>query len=1060
MWMVDGPSSSKRFLEEGGDESLCAGVAEVVKGAGLKIRSRMGSWVRIPPPAPFFLPSEPAGGRTLDAKRFNTPLGHTKPVDTMRGDFILPTRPARAVALVVLLLLSVLSSIAVDDRPVVLDEEGSVQAVRANQQTYELFLDAPVAEFGGDGSIVTNEPDGGQEEGSAVDGLEFRSTEMISDLYINGSGSGNTVRLSVYYQFRGSDGSTADMTFALKSGDVQIDSQSRELDSPCSSINPNSGCSWAIIEVEFDVGAEGFRVAQGKQIKVRIDAQPTCDQSSGGPLSPDCDVQIAFGRVGGTNSYSRLQVYTNALTGSSVRVHSCHPDFGCNWNDAEKVTWSPNHRPEYREMQFSVEVRDAFGRDDIEEIQLILDTPNRANVVFENEFDDDDLRLDNNGLVGNYSFTYTPGIAAGEYPLRLQVEDVQGHTVVFEHPGITFLEHDVHLTLPSNQPDVVLFAPGATVSIEFLLEHTGSSSSSLEVVFDLSTNLPSEWSDPLWSVPSKTYALSSGGQSLRPQLDIEVPEGDVTFAPDSLEITARVYAENDLGQMEEVAIKTVDLGFEEVDVYAPPRLFAYEDVEHQIQIADSTRPDAYDETLSHYVDAEEIGDFFLDVFNTGFITDAFKIRVLEQPDDWQYRFYDNDTGMELTEEGIYSITPDIGSTQILTVRMEVYPPADRESEDIGLFSISVTSQEDSELRTDVAFTVHRTFGILVEVISDSDGVGENNPLGQVGPVGPGASVFYNLRVTDSSEGAGQTTWRIINPRDVDRNTDANSKYGSWDYTLSNGSNSNIVVVQLAPDQYADMRLDITIQGQMEAGDHTIYTRIIEEGVDVDEARYFDLPVKVVIREDVVENRIEITDKTEKSRFAPGEEQNLDFRVSNQNNIALDVVIRLDQPEGWEGNIRATSSQLGSDFLILNLPAYAYRDFSVTMVAPESVKDSEQVAFELRVTPMDNETPYGEGYNQVFTFNYLTECNGLSCLVGELINPEPQTIGFYVMLVALLGYALRRKPAAGEVYEEHEAKSFDDAELEGAEEEDDDLPPPVTATFDDDDLELLDELDDL
>ena len=30
-----------------------AGVAEVVKGAGLKIRSHMGSWVRIPPPAPY-----------------------------------------------------------------------------------------------------------------------------------------------------------------------------------------------------------------------------------------------------------------------------------------------------------------------------------------------------------------------------------------------------------------------------------------------------------------------------------------------------------------------------------------------------------------------------------------------------------------------------------------------------------------------------------------------------------------------------------------------------------------------------------------------------------------------------------------------------------------------------------------------------------------------------------------------------------------------------------------------------------------------------------------------
>ena len=30
---------------------MSAGVAEVGKGAGLKIRSRMGSWVRIPPPA-------------------------------------------------------------------------------------------------------------------------------------------------------------------------------------------------------------------------------------------------------------------------------------------------------------------------------------------------------------------------------------------------------------------------------------------------------------------------------------------------------------------------------------------------------------------------------------------------------------------------------------------------------------------------------------------------------------------------------------------------------------------------------------------------------------------------------------------------------------------------------------------------------------------------------------------------------------------------------------------------------------------------------------------------
>ena len=687
-------------------------------------------------------------------------------------------------------------------------------------------------------------------------------------------------------------------------------------------------------------------------------------------------------------------------------------------------------------------------------------TPNDANAVFEHNFDDDDFKLDNNGLVGNFTYTYESGIADGDYPVRLEVEDVQGHSVIFEHPGVTMLEHDIYLTLPSNQPDVVLFAPGASVQVEFLVEHTGSSSSSIDIIFDLETNLPSTWSDPIWSAPSSTYTLSSGGASVLPELQINVPEGDLDNAPDSLEIEARVYAQNNQGQTEEVAIRSITLDFEEVDVFAPPRLFVYEDDEHQKQIADSTRPEAYDETLSHYVDASEVGDFYLDVFNTGFQTDSFKIRVLEQPDDWQYRFYDNDTGIELAEEGIYSMTPGIGSTQILTIRMEVYPPADRDGVDIGLFELSVVSVEDSELRTDVAFTVHRTFGILVEVISDSDGIGEDNPLGQVGPVRGDATVFYNLRITDSSnEGSGTTTWKIVNPRDVEQNAENNPKYTAWDYVISNGSNTNLVAVNLAPEEYADMKLEITLRGQVEAGVHTVYTRIIEEGVELDDARYFDLPVKVVIQEEVVPGRIEITDKTEKSRFAPDEEKNLEYRISNQNNIPLDVVIRLDQPEGWEGAIRATSSQLGSDFLILNLPAYSSKDFSVTMVAPGDLKDSEEATFEFKVTPMDNETPYEEEYLQKFTFSYMTECSGVSCLVRELVNPEPQTMVFYVLLGALVLYAARRSGRQeGEFYDQKEGVEFEE-ELNEME-VDDDLPPPVTAEDEDDDLELLEELEDL
>jgi hypothetical protein len=956
------------------------------------------------------------------------------------------------------LMVNLVSTPPPNSAPLMLDDEHVLFPVTVPQQTYELYLDAPTSETGGQGSITTLEPNSGQEEGSAIDGLEFRSVEMISNLYINGSGASNTARLSVYIQFRGSQDSTADVTFSLKAGDNQITSENRQLEDPCSPNIFGGGCSWSVIEVEFDIGANGFMVPKGKQLKIRIDAQATCGGGLGG--QGDCAVDVAFGKMESSGGFSRLQVMTNALSGSSVRVHSCHPEYGCNWNDAQKFEWSPNHRPEFREMQFSVEVRDAFGREDIDEVNLIMDTPNGANAVFEHNFDDDDFKLDNNGLVGNFTYTFEAGIDDGEYPVRLEVEDVQGHSVVFEHPGITMLEHDIYLTLPSNQPDVVLFAPGASIVVEFLVEHTGSSSSSIEVIFDLETNLPSSWSDPYWSAPSSTYTLNTGGASVIPELWLEIPEGDLDNAPDSLEVEARVYAQNNQGQKEEVAIRSITLDFEEVDVFAPPRIFIYEDDEHQKQIADSTRPEAYDESLSHYVDADEVGDFFIDVFNTGFQTDSFKIRVLEQPDDWQYRFYDNDTGMDLVEEGIYSITPDIGSTQILTIRMEVYPPADRDGVDIGLFELSVVSKEDSELRTDVAFTVHRTFGILVEVISDSDGIGRDNPLGQVGPVRGDGTVFYNLRITDSSnEGTGTTTWKIVNPRDVEQNGENNPKYTAWQYVISNGSNSNLVAVNLAPDEYADMKLEITLRGQVEAGVHTIYTRIIEEGVELEDARYFDLPVKVVIQEEVVPGRIEITDKTEKSRFAPSEEKNLEYRISNQNNIPLDVVIRLDQPEGWEGAIRATSSQLGSDFLILNLPAYSSKDFSVTMIAPSNLKDSEAVKFEFKVTPMDNETPYEEEYQQKFTFSYMTECSGVSCLIRELVNPEPQTMVFYVLLAGLLLYAARRGGRGSGSFYGEDAYD-DDKPLEPLEEEDDDLPPPVTANDDDDDLELLDELDDL
>ena len=922
-------------------------------------------------------------------------------------------------------------------------------------QSYDLYLDEMTEEAGGDGSITTEEPSGTHHEMSALGGIEFRSNEMISNLAVYGRDNTDKVTLTVFMQFKGTEGSTADVTYSLESGGSEIDSQSETRDDPCTGGFGGAGsCPWVTTTIDFEIPSDGFMVESGEQLELNIDAQATCEGSTGGFGGGSCEVNVAFGDVEDTAGTSKLELKANALADSSVRVH--RPD--ASFLDQEVTEWSPNHRPDFRTMQFTVDVRDAFGRDDIQGVDLVLSTPNGANSVFDKSFEDNDLKLDNQGLIGNYTWTYDSGISAGDYPLRLEISDVQGHTLVFEHSGITFVEHDIYLSLPSSQPDTVLIAPGQTSSIEFLVEHTGSTSSSMNIVFDLvGSPFPSSWSDPIWD-QAGGYTLNGGGTFARPILTFDVVDGDLTNAPNSIEIEARAYADTENAQNDQVAIKTILLVIEESDVLSPPRIAVFEDFEHQIQIADSTRVDAYDESLSHYVDAGDTkGEFFVDVFNAGFITDSFRLRVTDLPDAWQFKFFDNDTGMELSEEGIYSITPDIGSNQILTLRMEIFPPSERNAQDIGLVEFSVSSTSDTELSTQIAFTVHRTFGILVEVIADSDG----GTLGTVGPVSPGSSIYYNMRITDSSETFGQTIWRIKNPAELDRNLETpegNPDYGTWDYEISNGTESNIVVVYLEADEHVDIKLDLTLRSKVEAGFHTIYVRVLEEGVDSEEARYFDLPITVEVRDDVQPGQLEITDaSTEIIRFESDEERNINFQIDNQNNIPLDVVITLEEPVGWDGLIRASSDQNGGSFLLLTLPAYSSKDFSVAVTPPSNLKDGDDVKFTLTVTPMDEEVPYDSEFTQIMSFSYKTECSGVGCLMNEIMNPEPQTLALGMGLAFVLIFAVyRRGKNAGGMSEPYQkwAEEELDLGLETVE------PVVESVVEEDDDLELLEELEEL
>lgn len=879
-------------------------------------------------------------------------------------------------------------------------ETETVSSVGENLEDYRLYLD----EIEGDDAITTVQPDGNQIEASLLgNGIQFESEEMISDLTVKGK-SNDEVEIVVYLKWRASQNqSTAEASFKLYSGSNLVEQITEDLGDPQSAGFFGGSDSWQPYTILLDVGSSGFVVENGDRLSLDIEATASCE--GGGDGSPiggsTCEVEIAYGGAVG-NQYSRLEIRADALSGSQVKVHYQ----GEGWSEVEVTEWSPTHRIEMRTMQFSVDVRDAFGREDIEKIELVLSTPNNANTVFEKEFSDSDLKLDNDGLVGNYSFTYDSGITPGLYPLTMVITDVQGHSINYEHPlGMTFLEHDIYLDFPPNQIGRLLVAPGQISTIELSLEHTGSLTSDLTVQLELQQSLPSGWSDPLWSNPGG-YTLNGGGSSARPELTVEVPE-DLSGITDNYQIVveARAYVSNGAGSTVEVRLVSLEIDVEKVNQFGEPDIEVFEDVEQQIQIYDSDRLDFYDENMSHYVDYDEVGDFYLKITNVGFDDDTYRLRIQEIPVAWDVKFMINGTGTELTKQGVDWLTPIVEQGEILMIRVEVYPPLERDAVDIGLLRFTVTSDGSTEetLSTSVGWTIHRTFGILAEVISDSDA----GTLGTVGPVSPGSTVVYNVRITDSSENAGTTNWVIKNPSAVQRNIDQDPGYATWMYDVTDVEGNIALVASLTGGQYVDIKVEMTVRQQVEAGLHTIFMQVAEESDGSEDPRYFDLPLTVEISSEVEPGRLAVEQKTQATRIGAGESLDVEYRIENQNNVELNVIITLDTPEGWDGYLD------GGDFISLSLPAFTTKDFTLEITAPKNVKNGQLVEFQMTVVPMDEENPYPCNpeicYTQEPTFSFKTESSGIvNAIFSELSDPEPTTMVMFLSILVLLGFGLYRR----------------------------------------------------
>ncbi|MEE2606802.1 MAG: hypothetical protein VX402_03155 [Candidatus Thermoplasmatota archaeon] len=923
---------------------------------------------------------------------------------------------------------------------------------------YTLYISSQNTSAGGDGHITTKVPEsGGQDSSSALDSeVEFRSSDMLSSLIVygrsqHGSSSSYYLPLDMFLRATGPSGSTVEWSIRLKAGGSEVGTASWDTDA-CTQSFTNS-CSFDHEEFEIDLGGDqSFTVSKDERLEITVSAEMSgCDGGSI-PGGSSCEAEVAWNEIEDENNrYSQLEVEANAISNSIVVLQR----EGAELAEGAELDWYPNDILSERAMQFTFDVKSSFGRYDIESTRLIMRDPDgiyRIDHII-NE-DDEDIEDTSQGIFGEYIWTYPSGLPAGEYSVELEITDIQGNAFLIEHDPVEMHQWGVSLNHRLNKLTEYI-APGETTAIPLQLVHKGDSTKSMEVEMEVLTNLGSSWILEFDSPGG--YTLNAGGDILNPILTLTAPD-DLTGTPEGIEIRAVAEAEVD-SVLQVVDQDILQLDLEKIDVYQPPEVSVWNE-EHDVQIANSTRPDDFDQTVPRYVEYEEFTPFLLEIFNTGFDADTFRVDVLQRAKSI-IQIYDNDTGERILEdEGdgtFHTALLERHSTQVLL--FNVKPSSDRDDPDIGEIEVEIISNGNSSLRTTAVFTIQRTFGIHAEVSQDCDG----SPLGHIrvslcSPSSGNAVVDLRVRITNSmTSGESASWWRIQNPASLEENTDRDPAYGQWQFMVLDEDGDSVPRVSLGPGDFTEVFVTVTLTSQVVAGNHTVYLRIIED-IDDDNPRYFDLPM--VFEVEAGDPDLQIVQVSPNYELLPGEVYSIQLKVKNNGNGPLTVLLDAEvEHSGWSVDIEGPS---GSP--LIELDAFEEATFNLEVSVPDSANNGEQVPVQITATPFDTEQSWPEQYTAETTVTMTVGISSLlDILINELTHPRLSTmviglVGILLLFAGIQSRMNRRRWTAHLAY--LESLGGDDDE-DGDEDEDSDLPAPVTSVeedesddYEDDEIELV------
>ncbi len=859
-----------------------------------------------------------------------------------------------------------------------------MESTPSNQiETYSLYLSTG-------NNLSTVLPDeGGQLESSALDTtVEFTTGDLMQSLVVVGNKRQNSdgssqyyVPLNIFLKAEGPQNSIVTWTFSIKSGGSTVATGELENEA-CSGFG---GCDYEHEAIDIYISGQtstnSFSVSESDELVLAIRAEMSgCGD---GGFFNDCEANVAFNQISGDSRSSLIDISTNAVSDTVFFVQRPGDEF----IDGAVTDWYPNDVITDREMQFSFDVKSAFGRKDIESVELRLRNTERNQIILQRDLNPEsqDIEWTTEGMFGRVKWTYQSGLESGAYEAELRVSDVQSNTFTITHETLTMNEFGVSLK-HSEDRSVEYIAPGAITPVPLQLIHRGDATLSMNVELQLLTTLGSDWLVEFDSPGG--YTMNSGGTILSPIMTITAPL-DLSFVPPKIRI--RAIGDAEVGGSFESVSDTLVLDIEKLQVYQPPSVALW-DYEKETLIANSSIPQI-DSGVPRYVENGEFNPFLMEVFNSGFTSDSFRIDVLERSKAI-IQLFDNDTGQRILEDDddgtFHTKALDRHNTQ--SIRLSIKPSGDRSDPDIGLIRLEVASLNNSSLKTIVEFTIQRTFGIRAEVSQDCDGV----PLGFI-ETGDCTSNSMRIRITNSLSGeSGQaTSWLIINPASLSENTDRNQAYGIWTYNIIDSAGANAPKVTLGPDDFIEIFMTIEMTSQVVQGNHTVYLRVKEDVTSgEDEARYFDLAITLNVKAD--DPQLELVQVTSNRGIAPGDEYAYQIKVKNKGNSPQTVLLSANVDEqGWSVEVEGPS---GSP--LVEIAPFEELTFRIRVTSPSDANNGDRVPVRVEASPFATDKAWPEEYTAKLTLTMVVDISSvIDLLMNEVMHPRGSTI--VVLGIALL-----------------------------------------------------------